>query len=38
VVDIYKGVAPYILLQLTGLAIVFFFPEIVTWLPSVSFQ
>ena len=38
VVDIYKGVAPYILLQLTGLAIVFFFPEIVTWLPSVSLQ
>jgi tripartite ATP-independent transporter DctM subunit len=38
VVDIYKGVLPYILLQLTGLAIVFFFPEIVTWLPSVGFQ
>ncbi len=38
VVDIYKGVAPYILLQLAGLAIVFFFPEIVTWLPSVSFR
>ncbi|MBK1669417.1 C4-dicarboxylate ABC transporter [Rhodovibrio sodomensis] len=38
VTDIYKGVLPYILLQLTGLAIVFFFPEIVTWLPSVSFQ
>jgi tripartite ATP-independent transporter DctM subunit len=38
VVDIYKGVAPYILLQLAGLALVFFFPEIVTWLPSVSFQ
>jgi tripartite ATP-independent transporter DctM subunit len=38
VVDIYKGVVPYILLQLTGLIIVFFFPEIVTWLPSVSFQ
>ncbi|MDZ7714448.1 MAG: TRAP transporter large permease subunit [Rhodovibrio sp.] len=38
VMDIYKGVVPYILLQLTGLAIVFFFPEIVTWLPSVSFR
>nr|WP_200371993.1 TRAP transporter large permease subunit [Rhodovibrio salinarum] len=38
VVDIYKGVLPYILLQLTGLAVVFFFPEIVTWLPSVGFQ
>ena len=38
VVDIYKGVAPYILLQLTGLALVFFFPGIVTWLPSVSFN
>jgi tripartite ATP-independent transporter DctM subunit len=35
--DIYKGVIPFILLQLLGLAIVFFFPQIVTWLPSVAY-
>jgi len=35
--DIYKGVIPFIILQLVGLAIVFFFPQIVTWLPSVAY-
>ena len=38
VTDIYKGVLPFILLQLVGLAVVFFFPAIVTWLPSVSYN
>jgi len=38
VIDIYKGVVPFIILQLIGLAVVFEFPSIVTWLPSVSFQ
>lgn len=38
VTDIYKGVAPYIGLQLLGLAIVFAWPSIVTWLPSVSYN
>jgi tripartite ATP-independent transporter DctM subunit len=38
VIDIYKGVVPFIILQLIGLALVFTFPGIVTWLPSVSFQ
>ncbi|MCS4502945.1 C4-dicarboxylate TRAP transporter large permease protein DctM [wastewater metagenome] len=37
-IDIYKGVLPYILLQLTGLAAVFFWPGLVTWLPSVAFN
>jgi tripartite ATP-independent transporter DctM subunit len=35
--DIYKGVIPFIILQLVGLAIVFFFPEVVTWLPSIAY-
>ena len=35
--DIYKGVFPFIVLQLTGLALVFFFPQLVTWLPSVAY-
>ncbi len=36
--DIYKGVIPFVLLQLTGLAIVFLLPELATWLPSVAFR
>jgi len=35
--DIYKGVIPFIILQMIGLAIVFFFPQIVTWLPSIAY-
>lgn len=36
--DIYRGVIPFVLLQLVGLAIVFYFPEVATWLPSVAFK
>jgi tripartite ATP-independent transporter DctM subunit len=32
--DIYRGVAPFIGIQLLGLAIVFVFPSIATWLPT----
>ncbi len=35
--DIYRGIVPFVLLQLTGLAIVFLFPWLVTWLPSVAY-
>jgi len=35
--DIYKGVVPFVLLQLTGLALVFLIPELATWLPSVAY-
>ncbi|WP_305792924.1 TRAP transporter large permease [Sedimenticola hydrogenitrophicus] len=35
--DIYKGVIPFILLQLLGLLVVAFFPDVVTWLPSVAY-
>ncbi len=34
---IYRGVIPFVILQLVGLAIVFFFPELATWLPSVAY-
>ena len=34
---IYRGVIPFVLLQLTGLAIVFAFPALTTWLPSVAY-
>ncbi len=32
--DIYRGVWPFVLLQLLGLAIIFQWPETVTWLPG----
>ena len=32
--DIYKGVVPFILLQLIALALVFAFPGLATWLPE----
>jgi tripartite ATP-independent transporter DctM subunit len=33
--DIYRGVVPFVLLQLVGLCIVAMFPQLVTWLPGV---
>ena len=35
--DIYKGIIPFVLLQLTGLALVFMWPALATWLPSVAY-
>jgi TRAP-type mannitol/chloroaromatic compound transport system permease large subunit len=35
--QIYKGAAPFVLLQIFAIAILFVFPEIVTWLPSVLY-
>lgn len=34
---IYRGVIPFILLQLSGLAIVFVWEDLVTWLPSIAY-
>ncbi len=34
---IYRGVIPFVLLQLLGLAIVFYFPELTTWLPAKAY-
>jgi tripartite ATP-independent transporter DctM subunit len=36
-VDMYKGVIPFIGLELVVLALVFFFPALALWLPSVVF-
>ncbi|MBU2965536.1 TRAP transporter large permease subunit [Amphritea sp. 2_MG-2023] len=35
---IYRGVVPFILIQLLGLAIVFYWQGIVTWLPAVAYS
>ena len=37
VTDIYRGVAPFIILQLLGLTLVYLFPKIVTWLPATAY-
>lgn len=34
---IYRGVIPFVLLQLLGLAIVFAFPSLTTWLPAMAY-
>lgn len=35
--DIYKGVIPFILLQLIGLLILVFWPQLVLWLPAAAY-
>lgn len=35
--DIYRGIAPFIVLQLIGLTVVYLWPEIVTWLPQQAY-
>jgi len=35
--DIYKGVIGFVILQIVGLLLVFFWPELVTWLPAMAY-
>jgi tripartite ATP-independent transporter DctM subunit len=35
--DIYKGVIPFVILQLIGLAAVLLWPQLVVWLPAVAY-
>jgi len=35
--DIYRGIIPFVVIQLVGLVVMVTFPEIITWLPSVFF-
>ena len=35
--DVYRGIIPFVAIQLIGLATLIFFPEIITWLPGVFF-
>ncbi len=34
---LYRGIVPFVLLQLVGLAALFLWPELVTWLPAAAF-
>ncbi len=36
--DIYKGMMPFMALQVVGVAVIYFFPQIVLWLPSILFD
>jgi TRAP-type mannitol/chloroaromatic compound transport system permease large subunit len=36
--DIYKGVLPFILLQLLAVAIIWLAPSIATWLPGLLYR
>jgi tripartite ATP-independent transporter DctM subunit len=36
-IDIYKGIIPFVLLQLAAITLVFVFPELVLWLPRVAY-
>lgn len=38
VTDIYRGVMPFIALQVVGLILIYMIPQIVTWLPSVAYR
>lgn len=35
--QIYRGIIPFVLLQLAGMALLWFFPALATWLPEVLF-
>ncbi len=37
IVDIYKGVIPFVLLQVLAVLLIFVFPQIVMWLPGLMF-
>ena len=36
-IDIYKGVVPFIILQLIGLVIIAIWPQLVIWLPALAY-
>ncbi|TVR99057.1 MAG: TRAP transporter large permease subunit [Rhodospirillales bacterium] len=35
--DIYRGIVPFVLIQLIGLTVVYLWPELVTWLPQQAY-
>ena len=34
---IYRGILPFVMLQIVGIMILVFIPELVTWLPGIFF-
>ena len=35
--DIYRGIMPFVIIQILGLAVLAMFPQMATWLPKVLF-
>ena len=38
ITDIYKGVIPFIILQLIALLVLVFWPQLVLWLPAIAYS
>jgi tripartite ATP-independent transporter DctM subunit len=36
--DIYRGIIPFVILQMLGVAIISIWPELVTWLPAMAYR
>ncbi|HBN52134.1 MAG TPA: C4-dicarboxylate ABC transporter, partial [Thalassospira sp.] len=36
--DIYRGIVPFVLIQVLGLGLVAAFPALATWLPDLLFK
>jgi tripartite ATP-independent transporter DctM subunit len=36
--DIYRGIIPFVILQMIGVLIITIWPELVTWLPAVAYK
>jgi tripartite ATP-independent transporter DctM subunit len=36
--DIYRGIIPFVIIQILGVAIISIWPELVTWLPAVAYK
>jgi TRAP-type mannitol/chloroaromatic compound transport system permease large subunit len=36
--DTYKGVIPFVILQVTGLALVTIWPQLAVWLPAIAYD
>jgi TRAP-type mannitol/chloroaromatic compound transport system permease large subunit len=34
---IYKGIIPFMIIQLIAVGVIFFFPSLATWLPAVAY-
>jgi tripartite ATP-independent transporter DctM subunit len=37
IMHLYRGIVPFVILQLIGLALVYFLPALATWLPTVAY-
>jgi TRAP-type mannitol/chloroaromatic compound transport system permease large subunit len=36
--DIYRGIIPFVIIQMLGVLIITVWPELVTWLPAMAYK